>query len=104
VAITASAIVGALVGLVLSVVGHAIDPYAVVVASAAVGAVGGFVVLGRPSSQRLAVDLLLAVNVAAFVVLYAGAVPSAISVGLLAGNAYYVMHAVRAHRATARPR
>ncbi len=100
-AITASAIVGALVGLALSVVGHAIDPYAVVVASAAVGAVGVFVVLGRPPSQRLAVDLLLAVNVAAFVVLYAGAVPWAISVGLLAGDAYYAAHAVRMHRATA---
>jgi hypothetical protein len=69
VAITVSAIVGALVGLVRSVVGHAIHPYAVVIACAAVGAVGVFVVLGRPPSQRPAVDLLLAVNVAAFVVL-----------------------------------
>jgi hypothetical protein len=100
VAITVSAVVGALVGLVLSVVDHAIHPYAVVIACASLSAVGAFVVLGRPQSRRLAVDLLLAVNVAAFVVLYAGAVPWAVSVGLLAGDAYYVMHAVGIHRAT----
>jgi hypothetical protein len=100
VAITASAIVGALIGVALNAVGDAMHPYAVVIACAAFGAVGGFVVLGRPPSQRLAVDLLLAVNVAAFVVLYGRAVPWAMSVGLLAGDAYYVMHALRAHRAT----
>jgi hypothetical protein len=85
----------------LSVVGHAIHPYAVVVACAAVGALGVFVVLGRPPPQRLAIDLLLAVNVAALVVLYAGAIPWAVSVGLLAGDAYYAAHALRVHRATA---
>ena len=59
-------------------------------------------VLGRAPSQRLALDLLLAVNVATFVVLYAGAVPWAISVGLLADDAYYAAHAVRMHRTTTR--
>jgi hypothetical protein len=102
--ITASALVGALIGLTLSVVGDAMHPYAVVIACAALGAVGAFVALGRLPSQRLAVDLLLAVNVAAFVVLYARAVPWAVSVGLLAGDAYYVRHAVRTHRAIAAPR
>ena len=100
-AITAYAIVGAVIGLALSAVGDAIHPYAVVIACAAFGGFGVFVALGRPRSQRLAVDLLLAVNVAAFVVLYARAVPWAVSVGLLAGDAYFVAHAVRAHRAVA---
>jgi hypothetical protein len=59
------------------------------------------VVLGRPPSQRLAVDLLLALNVAAFVALYASTVAWAISAGVLAGDAYYLTHAVRTHRATA---
>jgi hypothetical protein len=104
VAITASAIAGALIGLALSMVGHAMHPDAVVIASAALGAVGAFVVLGRPPTQRLTVDLLLAMNIAAFVVLYARAIPWAMRAAVLAGNAYYVMHAVRAHRATATPR
>jgi hypothetical protein len=104
VAITASAITGALIGLALSAVGDPLHPYAVVIACAALGAVGAFVMLGRPPSQRLAVDLLLAANVAAFVVLHARAVPWAVSAGLLAGDAYFVAHAVRTHRATAAPR
>jgi hypothetical protein len=104
VAITASAIAGALIGLALSAVGDGMHPYAVVIACAAFGAVGAFVVLGRPPTQRFAVDLLLAANVAAFVVPYARAVPWAVSAGLLAGDAYFVAHAVRTHRATAAPR
>ena len=99
--ITASAISGALIGLALCVVGDPMYPYAVVIACAALGAVGVFVVLGRPPSQRFAVDLLLAVNVAAFVMLYARAVPWAVSAGVLAGDAYFV---ARAHRATAASR
>ena len=49
-------------------------------------------------------SMLLAVNVAAFVMLYARAVPWAVSVGLLAADAYFVVHAVRRHRATTTPR
>jgi hypothetical protein len=104
VTITASAISGALIGLALCAMGDPMYPYAVVIACAALGAVGAFVVLGRPPSQRLTVDLLLAVNVAAFVMLYARAAPWAVSAGLLAGDAYFVAHAVRAHRATAASR
>jgi hypothetical protein len=104
VAITASAIAGALIGMALSAVGDAIHPYAVVIACGALGGFGVFVVLGRPPSQRLAVDLLLAVNVAAFAVLYVRAVPWAVSVGLLAGDAYFVAHAVRTHRTIAASR
>jgi hypothetical protein len=104
VAITASAISGALIGLALCVVGDPMYPYAVMIACAALGAVGVFVVLGRPPSQRLAVDLFLAVNVAAFVMLYARAVAWGVSAGVLAGDAYFVAHAVRAHRATAASR
>ena len=103
-AITAAAIAGALIGLALSAVGDAIHPYAAVIACGALGALGVFLVLGRPPSQRLAVDLLLAVNVAAFVMLYARAVPWAVSVGLLAADASFVVHAVRRHRATTTPR
>jgi hypothetical protein len=99
--ITVSAIVGALIGLALTAAGDALHPYAVVIACAALGAVAAFVVLGRPPSQRFAVDLLLAVNIAAFVVLNARAVPWAASVGLLAGDAWFVVHAVRTYRATA---
>ena len=46
----------------------------------------------------------MAVNVAAFVMLYARAVPWGVSAGVLAGDAYFVAHAVRAHRATAASR
>lgn len=74
--ITVSAIVGALIGLALTAAGDALHPYAVVIACAALGAV------------------------AAFVVLNARAVPWAASVGLLAGDAWFVVHAVRTHRAT----
>ena len=72
-----------------------------VISCAALGEFGVFAALGRPRSQRLAGDLLLALNVAAFVVLYARAAPWGVSVGLLSSDAYFVAHAVRAHRAAA---
>jgi hypothetical protein len=97
--ITVAALAAGLVGLVLSAVGGAAHPYALVIACAASGALAVFVAIGRPPSERLTVDLLLAVNGAVFVLLYARSLPWPAVVALFAADAFYTWHALRAHRA-----
>jgi hypothetical protein len=97
--ITVGALAAGLLGLVLSAVGGAAHPYAVVVAFAAFGALVAFAAIGRPPSERLTVELLLAVNGAVFVLLYARSLPWPAVVALFGADAFYAWRVLRAHRA-----